>query len=493
MARQGQRRPRLVDARLGRARVTPEAIIGVAGAGAMGAGIAEVAARAGHTVIVLDSFPAALERARETLRKGLDAQVARGRLERAEAGEIAARISWTGETAALAPAALIIEAIIEDAAAKKALFAALERAAPSAVLASNTSSLSVTALAAGLARPERFLGLHFFNPATVMKLVEIVPGLQTDPARVGEMQALMERWGKKAVVAKDLPGFIVNRLARPFYGEGWRALEEGASPPETIDRLYRELGRFRMGPFELGDLIGHDVNLAAARSVFAAYHGATRFRPSLAQAALVDAGRLGRKSGRGVYAYTEERPAPAPTPVPAGDAGALARLIEKGEATRDGVLFRHADGRPASLMAAEAGAPAVAVDYVYDAAATSLIAFSASDDRARRAAVEFASANGKDGVEIADRPGGIVLRALLQLANAAADGLRDRAASEGDIDLAMRAGVNYPFGPWEWARGFGFHRVVEALTRIAEETGDGIYRPSEHLRAAARTEAAAGR
>ncbi|MFN3960223.1 MAG: 3-hydroxyacyl-CoA dehydrogenase NAD-binding domain-containing protein [Parvularculaceae bacterium] len=493
MARQDQRRARLVDAGLGRARVTPEAIIGVAGAGAMGAGIAEVAARAGHAVIVLDSVPAALDRGRENLVKGLDAQVARGRLEAAEAAKIAARTFWTGETAALAPAALIIEAIIEDAAAKKALFAALERAAPGAILATNTSSLPVTALASGLARPGRFLGLHFFNPATVMKLVEIVPGLETDPALVGEMQSLMERWGKKVVVAKDLPGFIVNRLARPFYGEGWRALEEGAAAPDTIDRLYRELGRFRMGPFELGDLIGHDVNLAAARSVFVAYHGATRFRPSLAQAALVDAGRFGRKSGRGVYSYTEERPAPGSAPAPAGEAGALTRLIEQGEAMRGGVLFRHADGRPASLIAAEAGTPAVAVDYIHDPAATSLIAYSASDDRARRAAAEFASENGKDGVEIADRPGGIVLRALLQLANAAADALRDQAASEGDIDLAMLAGVNYPFGPWEWTRGFGFHRVVEALTRIAEETGDGLYRPSEHLRAAARTEAAAGR
>ena len=464
-------------------------VIGVAGAGAMGAGIAEVAARAGHPVILFDSFPAALTRASDNLRKGLEAQVKRARLDAAEADRIAARFSFAGRLEDLGPAALIIEAIVEDAAAKKALFTSLEAAAPGAVLATNTSSLSVTALAAGLARPDRFLGLHFFNPATVMKLVEIVPGLQTEAALVGAAEALMAGWGKKAVVARDLPGFIVNRLARPFYGEGWRALEEGAAEAATIDRLYRALGGFRMGPFELGDLIGHDINHAAARSVFAAYHGRTRFRPSLMQAALVDAGRLGRKTGRGVYSYPDERAAPAAAP--AGDIAALARLVADGVALHDGVLFRFADGRPASLIALEAGGPAVAVDYIHDPAAAPLIAFSASDDRARRAAASFAAAVGREAVEIADRAGGVVLRTLLQLANAAADALRDRAASAASIDIAMRAGVNYPFGPWEWAQGFGLARAVAALEKIAAETGDPNYLPSDHMRAAARAAEAA--
>lgn len=466
-------------------------VIGVAGAGAMGAGIAEVAARAGHPVILFDSFPAALARARDALRKGLDAQVERGKLDAAEADKIAARIRATGRMEDLAPAALIIEAIVEDAAAKKALFAGLEVAAPGAVLATNTSSLSVTALAAGLARPDRFLGLHFFNPATVMKLVEIVPGLQTEGSLVVDAEALMAGWSKKAVVARDLPGFIVNRLARPFYGEGWRALEEGATEAATIDRLCRALGGFRMGPFELGDLIGHDINHAAARSVFAAYHGRTRFRPSLMQGALVDAGRLGRKTGRGVYSYPEEKAAPAPAP--SGDNAALMRLVADGEARHEGAFFRYADGRPASLIALDAGGPAVAVDYICDPGATPLIAYSASDDRARRAAASFVAGAGREAVETADRAGGIVLRLLLQLANGAADALRDRAASAGAIDIAMRAGVNYPFGPWEWAQGFGLARAVAVLERIADETGDPIYLPSEYLRAAARAADAASR
>ncbi len=461
-------------------------MIGVCGAGAMGAGIAEVAARAGHRVVVFDAFPASLARGAEGLRKGIGAQVARAKLDSAEADRVAARIEWTERPGALAPAALIIEAIIEDANAKKALFGELERIAPDAVLATNTSSLSVTALASGLQRPERFLGLHFFNPATVMKLVEIVPGLATDAALIETARTLMERWGKKAVVAKDLPGFIVNRLARPFYGEGWRALEEGAADAATIDRLYRDLAGFRMGPFELGDLIGHDVNYAAARSVFAAYHGATRFRPSLAQGALVDAGRLGRKTGRGVYPYPEEKQA-ARAPGPAGDAALLTSFMRDGAVTVEGARFLYADGRAAGAVARESGGSVVTVDYVHDAAATPVIAFAASDARARRAAMDFAARAGKDAVEISDRPGGVVLRALLQLANAAADALRDKAASADAIDTAMRAGVNYPFGPWEWVTGFGPQRAAAALIAIAEETGDAIYRPSEVLRAAART------
>lgn len=466
--------------------MTPDALIGVCGAGAMGAGIAEVAARAGHPVVVFDSFPASLERSAQNLRKGLDAQVARGKLDAAEAERIAARIVWAERLEALSSAGLVVEAVIEDAGVKKALFLDLERTAPQAVLATNTSSLSVTALAAGLQRPERFLGLHFFNPAPVMKLVEIVPGLATDAALIGEAEMLMERWGKKAVVARDLPGFIVNRLARPFYGEGWRALEEGAADARTVDRLYRELGRFRMGPFELGDLIGHDVNHAAARSVFAAYYGATRFRPSLAQGSLVDSGRLGRKTGRGVYSYPEEKPAAASPAAPDGDPAALLRLIRDGDARIDGALFVYAQGRAAGAIAPDIGGPVVTLDYIHDAAATPLIAFAASDARARSAALAFAMRAGKEAVETADRPGGVVLRMLLQLANAAADALRDRAASAEAIDTAMRAGVNYPFGPWEWARGFGFARTVAALDAIAAETGDPIYRPSEALHAAAR-------
>jgi 3-hydroxybutyryl-CoA dehydrogenase len=485
MAGSRQRRARLFDARLGRARVKAGDVIGVCGAGAMGAGIAEVAARAGHKVVVFDAYPASLARGAENVRKGLEAQAARGKLDAGEAETIAARITWAERPDALSSAALIIEAIIEDSSAKKTLFRDLERAAPQAVLATNTSSLSVTALAAGLQRPERFLGLHFFNPATVMKLVEIVPGLATEPALIVQAEALMERWGKKAVVARDLPGFIVNRLARPFYGEGWRALEEEAADAATIDRLYRELARFRMGPFELGDLIGHDVNVAAARSVFAAYYGKTRFRPSLAQGSLVDAGRLGRKTGRGVYSYPDEKAATL-APPPGGDLAGLERLIRDGEARFESARFIYASGRAAGAGAYETGGSVVAVDYIHDASATPLIAFAASDERARHAAIAFAAKAGKEAVEIADRPGGIVLRTLLQLANAAADALRDHAATADAIDTAMRAGVNYPFGLWEWAKGFGLPRATAALDAIADETGDPVYRPSEFLRAAAR-------
>ncbi|VAV92746.1 3-hydroxybutyryl-CoA dehydrogenase; 3-hydroxyacyl-CoA dehydrogenase, partial [hydrothermal vent metagenome] len=355
-----------------------ETRIGVCGAGAMGAGIAQVAAQAGHNVVVLDRDDAALARGRESLQKGAAALLKRGKIDAAEADALVSRVSWTLDVGALAGAGLVIEAIVEDAAIKHALYVQLESVMDSsAVLATNTSSLSVSSLAEGLARPPQFLGLHFFNPAPIMKLVEVVSGVDSDPAIAAAARALMQRWGKVAVNARDVPGFIVNRVARPFYGEGWRALEEDAGDAATLDFLYRDLAGFRMGPLELGDLIGHDINSAAAQSIFDAYDGRTRFAPSPAQARLVAAGRLGRKSGRGVYDYSDdaEKPAPnfvetdrqsAPGMLAVGpDTAALQSLlkaagiqfemkqhIEPGFAEIDNVVVGFCDGRSAGALAA---------------------------------------------------------------------------------------------------------------------------------------------
>lgn len=488
-----------------------ETIIGVCGAGAMGAGIAQVAAQAGCKVIVLDQDETALTRGRASVEKGAGALLERGKISEAEARAIAGRITWTLEIGDLSAAGLIIEAVIENAEIKKALFAKLEDiVGGKTALATNTSSLSVTALAGGLGRPQRFLGLHFFNPAPVMKLVEVVSGALTDASLVEGALALMERWGKVAVKARDVPGFIVNRVARPYYGEGWRVLEEGAADAATLDFLYRDLAGFRMGPFELGDFIGQDINTTAAKSVFDAYYGRTRFTPSPMQAQMVAAGRLGRKSGRGVYDYSEGAPPPAPVfaeaPVKAGadirigaEAPAIEALLDAcgagyarsaavphSFAEIGGAFIAFTSGATASALREEHGKPVALLDWMRDPNSASAIAFAGSCDEARDAALQLAALCGKRAVVLRDRPGLVVFRTLLQLANCAADAVRDQVADAPSIDRAMINGVNYPFGPMMWARDYGFARVVAALDAIAEETGEALYRPSEVLRALAR-------
>ncbi|MEK7265828.1 MAG: 3-hydroxyacyl-CoA dehydrogenase NAD-binding domain-containing protein [Pseudomonadota bacterium] len=467
-----------------------ESIVAVCGAGAMGAGIAQVAALAGHRVIILDQAEDALSRGRDTVAKGLSALVKRGKLEDAEAVEIAARCEWSLDIEALAGADLVIEAIVENAEIKRVLFQRIEDVvAADAIIATNTSSLAVTALAAGRKNPSRYMGLHFFNPAPVMKLVEVISGAETDPTLAAYALDLMTSWGKTAVMARDVPGFIVNRVARPYYGEGWRALEEGAADAATLDFLYRDLAGFRMGPFELGDLIGHDINTAAAKSIFDAYSGRTRFTPSLMQGGLVAAGRLGRKSGRGVYSYSDESK-PAPNLIaPQGavcDISLLKTIIGKGEADFEGARFFYADGRSASRAAADAKRPAVIVDYMRDPAAATAIAFAASDETADAAALALASQSGKSAARLNDRAGLVVFRTLAQLVNCASDAVRDQVASPEAIDIALINGVNYPFGPLDWARRENFARIASALDFISDETGDAMYRPGEWLRAAAR-------
>ncbi len=293
--------------------------IGVVGAGTMGRGIAQVAATVGHPVLLHDASPQALEDARTYLVRILGRLVEKGKLPPGRDAEILGRITFLhDQLQPLASCGLIIEAIVEDLAAKQALFAQLERlVTPEAILATNTSSLSVTAIAAACQRPERVLGLHFFNPAPLMPLVEVVPGVATAADVVAQARTLMEVWGKSPVVARDTPGFIVNRVARPFYGEALRILEEGIADVPTIDWAMRTLGGFRMGPFELMDLIGNDINFRVTETLWKAFFYEPRYRPSFTQQRMVEAGRLGRKTGLGFYDYREGATNPAPTTDPA--------------------------------------------------------------------------------------------------------------------------------------------------------------------------------
>jgi len=277
--------------------------IGVVGAGTMGAGIAQVAAAAGHPVKLLDVRPGAAQAAIDQTAKALAALVDKGRISADARGATLARLSAVETSADFADAELVLEVIVEKLEAKQQLLRELEAiVSPRTVLASNTSSISITAIANGLQHPQRVVGMHFFNPVPLMKLVEVVAGAETDAAVAQAVFDLAKRWGKTPVHAKSTPGFIVNRIARPYYAETLALLQEQAATPAAIDALARSAG-FRMGPCELMDLIGHDVNYAVTQSVFEANYFDRRYTPSLVQKALIDGGRLGRKVGKGVYDY----------------------------------------------------------------------------------------------------------------------------------------------------------------------------------------------
>jgi 3-hydroxybutyryl-CoA dehydrogenase len=293
-------------------RATP---VGVVGAGTMGAGIAQIAAAAGHEVRLFDSVPHAAAGAASVSRKRLDRQAAKGKLTPADAAAAASRLRPVGSIDDLAGCGLVLEAVVEDLAVKRELFASLEKVCgEGAVLATNTSSLSVTDIAAGLAHPGRIAGLHFFNPAPVLPLVEVVRGASTYDGVIDSLVETAQAWGKTPIRCTSTPGFVVNRVARPFYAEAFRLLEAGVADPATLDALLRDAGGFRMGPCELTDLIGQDVNAAVTHSVWEAFDRDPRFEPSALQESLVADGRLGRKSGRGFYDEDHDsQPATAPT------------------------------------------------------------------------------------------------------------------------------------------------------------------------------------
>jgi len=290
-----------------------ETVVGVIGSGAMGSGIAQIAATSGHAVLLYDNNESALGKSEQKLGKILARLVEKGRLSDAEATAIAGRITYASSLDTFANCGIVIEAIVENLDIKKSVFQNLESViSDDCILATNTSSLSVAAIAAGCKKADRMLGIHFFNPAPLMPLVEIVPALTTDADVLQKAKALIDSWGKTTVMAKDTPGFIVNRVARPFYGEALRLYEEGVADFATIDWAMKEIGGFRMGPFELMDYIGNDVNYTVTETVFAQFFFDPRYKPAFTQKRLFEAGLLGRKSGRGYYDYSEGAEKPTP-------------------------------------------------------------------------------------------------------------------------------------------------------------------------------------
>jgi 3-hydroxybutyryl-CoA dehydrogenase len=491
----------------------------VVGAGIMGAGIAQIAAQAGHPVHLHDVRPGAAAEACTRLRGTLEGLVAKGKLTSDVAADTLARITPIDQLQQAAGARIAIEAIVEDLATKRALFRDLEALlADDAILATNTSSISVTAIANGLKHPGRLVGMHFFNPVPLMKLVEVISGLHTDASVAEAVFDLAAAWGKVPVHARSTPGFIVNRIARPFYAEALALLHERAATPQQIDACLRAAG-FRMGPCELMDLIGHDTNFAVTNSVYAAQFFDKRYMPSGVQRELVEGGLLGRKTGRGFYRYPEGPPA---LPVAVHEApltarevvvhgrGAIADAIEAAttralaaqgwgparvaDSGWTGLEVDHArlvltDGRCAQDLAQASGVAELVVfdrPLVWPApGATSALAVAAAPGTSaawREQAGRWLHALGFAPVPIADVPGLVVARTVAMLIDEAADAVLQGVCSEPGADAAMKLGVNYPAGPFEWLLAWspaGVHGVLQALD--AHHRGER-YRTSAYLR-----------
>lgn len=492
-----------------------DCVVGVIGAGAMGAGIAQIAAQSGHRVHLFDNRMGAADQAKAKIGETLSGLAAKGKLAQGDAEAAAARIVAVHALGDLVSAALVVEAIVEDMDVKRKLLRELEVVvAPEAILATNTSSLSITGLAAGMKHPGRIVGMHFFNPAPVMPLVEVVSGLATDPRAAAAVHATATAWGKLPVHAASTPGFIVNRCARPFYGEALRLLTEHAADPATIDAVMREAGAFRMGPFELMDLVGHDVNLAVTTSVWDAYYQDARFAPSLVQQELVAAGYLGRKTGRGFYRYGADVARPEPRTEAAQPRPARIRVAGRGPLT-DGLRDRWvaagfdvaempadaaiapghftagdalvvpSDGRTATAIAAASGQPNVLVyDLARDYATCTRLPVARADQCADAAAAACIGALQAAGIAVSivdDVAGLVVMRTVAMLANEAADAVTQGIASARDVDLAMRNGVNYPRGPLAWADAIGLPHVCAVLRHLAAQYGGDRYRTSPLL------------
>lgn len=498
----------------------PARVIGVVGAGTMGAGIAQLAAQSGARTLLFDAASGAAASAREQI-AGL---VARGKVPPG----VVDRIEPIAELEALAPGELIIEAVPEDLELKASVLDAVAAVAPEAVLATNTSSLSVTRLAAGRPRPELVVGMHFFNPAPLMRLVEIVAGEESSAAALALARATGEAMDRRVIGAADGPGFVVNRCNRPFSLEALELVAHGLSTPEQVDRVARMAGGFRMGPFELMDLVGIDVGLSVSRSFFEQSFGEPRWRPSPLAAAKDAAGHHGRKTGRGWYRYPPGRPADPGPPRAGGGDGRLLVIAGGSPAAHQVALAAveagwevatpdEADGEVPFLIVDTGtgedhpplqGAPQLLLCDVAPLAEldpggtcagfhvvpplAELIELTRSPTTSP-AAVERAEilvrSLGCVPEWVADGPGLLLGRIVAQLVNEACFALGAGVAGADDIDAGMVLGLNHPRGPLEWGALIGFGTVLTLLRALQDDTGDPRYRPAPRLTAAARLEA----
>ncbi|MER5977791.1 3-hydroxyacyl-CoA dehydrogenase [Streptomyces sp. NPDC001857] len=478
--------------------------VAVVGTGTMGQGIAQVALVAGHPVRLYDALPGRAREAAGAIGARLDRLVEKDRLTAADRDAARTRLTPVDDLAQLADCALVVEAVLERLDVKQELFRALEDVVgDDCLLATNTSSLSVTAVGGALRNPGRLVGLHFFNPAPLLPLVEVVSGFATDVTSATRAYETARAWGKTPVACADTPGFIVNRIARPYYAEAFAVYEAQGADPATIDAVLRESGGFKMGAFELTDLIGQDVNESVTHSVWQSFFQDARFTPSLAQRRLVESGRLGRKTGQGWYdhrdgaerpePHTAEKHRPPAYVVAEGDLGPASELLamireagiqvreeEEDHGTRlvlpsDGALAL-ADGQTSVEFR-----DVVYFDLALDYRKATRIALSASQDTSPQAlseAIGLFQALGKDVSVIGDVPGMIVARTVARIVDLAHDAVAKGVATEEDIDTAMRLGVNYPLGPFEWSRRLGRVWAHDLLEELHLREPSGRYAPS---------------
>ena len=487
----------------------PGATIAVIGAGTMGRGIVQALATAGFRVLVHDQSAEAAAAGADFARRMLSRAAEKGRMDPGEAQAARDRIAVAARLDDLAPAAMAIEAVAEVLEIKQALFARLETLlAPGAILATNTSSLSIAAIAANTGDPRRVVGLHFFNPVPLMKVVEVIAGLRTAPAAIEAALQVASQMGYRAIQCRDAPGFLINHAGRGLTTEGLRIVQDGLAAEADVDRVMREGLGFRMGPFELLDLTGLDVSLPVFRQIYDQFYQEPRYRPGAFLASRVAAGLYGRKSGEGFYAYTdgarqdppEAEPDARPVasvwvpPAMRADLSAVTRALADA-----GTAIDEAEAAPATgaLLIAPWGDDATATAHRLSLDATRVVALdplTAQADRLTLMGTPATRSDVRDGLHaallaagrrvtaIGDSPGFIAQRILATIVNIGCEIAQMRITSPADIDDGVRLGLGYPKGPLAIGDEVGAARILHILTRLQDLTGDPRYRPSQWLR-----------
>jgi 3-hydroxybutyryl-CoA dehydrogenase len=476
-------------------------VAGVAGAGTMGRGIAQVLAQGGARTLLFDALPGAAEKARASIAQALAKLVEKGKVSDAQAKAILARIEVAPSLEALAPCQVVVEAIVEDLGAKRELLSKLEGiVGPSCILASNTSSLSVTAMAAACQHPGRVAGYHFFNPVPVLKIVEVVDGVRTEPWATDALTALAQRFGHAAVRCKDTPGFIVNHAGRAFVPEALRVLSEGVADFAAIDRILVDAAGFRLGPFGLMDLVGLDVNHAVMKSMYQQYFEEPKYRPSFLVEPRVAAGLLGRKTGRGWYEYGKdgavqpipEQKIPSVKPESVWAVPELRELFAKfsfpvekssGKETLNFIAPLGDDATTAALKLGLDPQRTVAVDPLFGfSKRRTLMTTPVTKPEVRDAAHALLASDGVPVSVINDSPGFVAQRVVAHIVNVGCDIMQMRICSPEDLDRAVMLGLGYPRGPLGFGDALGAQRILTVLENMHDFLQEPRYRPSPWLR-----------